>query len=436
MTKLNYKSINIETRLLLIAYVVIFLYCVFNAPLYSPDTYSYLRAMPYRQMGYVFFLKIFTSVFGSYYDIAVVAFHAGFSLFGVHYFFKRISQLFNLNSFLKVILVIILFFPFFPSLSIANNLCSEGLGYGLYLMFIAIGLDILLNQKNEYFKYYFIVYLALVSVRSQFIISTLIFAGTYFLMYRKEIIKRKHIISISIFCGVLLIASLTERSYHKVKDGFFKPTPLGYTSAATAPIYLSNQNDYKLIENKDYQEILKKSYDSLSQIDLLIKPDYTEEKAYKIFHDNLPIICNQTVREIGKAYYSSKPVPADWKENQVNSHIFFETEAACKEFTKVLILNNFKSWIKLFYTNITYGFKSQLLFWFVVLMFFFSLIKTLFNYSKQHATIFLLSSFILSNALFIAFAVHSIQRYLFYNYALIFLLLLSTYNLLRRGQKS
>jgi O-antigen ligase len=326
-------------------------------------------------------------------------------------------------------------FPFFPPLSIANNLCSEGLGYGLYLIFIALGLDILINKKNQNFKYYLIAYLALVSVRSQFIFSTLIFAGTYFLMYRKEIFRRKHIITLSLFCGVLVVASITERSYHKVKDGFYKPTPLGYTSAATAPIYLSGKTDYELIENKEYQEILKKSYDSLSQIGLLVKPEYTSKEAYKVFHDNLPVICNQTVREIGKAYYSNKHLPKEWKVNQINSYIFFETEAACKEFTKVLILNNFKEWLKLFYANINYGFKSQILLWFVVFMFLLSFIKTVVNYKKQYAIIFLLSSLILSNALFIAFAVHSIQRYLFYNYALIFLLLFSTYNLIKRGQK-
>jgi O-antigen ligase len=435
MFKTNFKSLSAIAYILLIAFLGVFLFCILTEPIYSPDTYSYLRAMPYRQMGYVIFLKVFTTLFGSYYDIAVVAAHAAFSLFGVHYFFRRVLKLFQLHLVLQLLLLVILLFPFFPPLSIANNLCSEGLGYGLYLIFIALGLDILINKKNQNFKYYLIAYLALVSVRSQFIFSTLIFAGTYFLMYRKEIFRRKHIITLSLFCGVLVVASITERSYHKVKDGFYKPTPLGYTSAATAPIYLSGKTDYELIENKEYQEILKKSYDSLSQIGLLVKPEYTSKEAYKVFHDNLPVICNQTVREIGKAYYSNKHLPKEWKVNQINSYIFFETEAACKEFTKVLILNNFKEWLKLFYANINYGFKSQILLWFVVFMFLLSFIKTVVNYKKQYAIIFLLSSLILSNALFIAFAVHSIQRYLFYNYALIFLLLFSTYNLIKRGQK-
>ncbi|WP_157957312.1 hypothetical protein [Winogradskyella tangerina] len=436
MLKFKLKNLSISSYVLLSSYLIVFLFCILTDPIYSPDTYSYLRAMPYRQMGYVMFLKAFTTLFGTYFDVAAVAFHAAFSLISVHYFFSKISKLFQLKIYLKIPVIILLLFPFFPPLSIANNVVSEGLGFGLYLIFIATGLDIILNNNTKNFKYYLIAYLALISVRSQFIFTTLIFAGTYFLIHRKQILQKKHILRIAFFCGVMVIASLTERSYHKLKDGFFKPTPLGFTSAATAPIYLSEREDYKLFENEDYKNIFRWSYDSLVIKDLLIKPEYTTKEAYKFFHDNLPKICNQTVREVGKAYYSEKSFPEDWTENQRNSSIFFETEAACKAYTKTLILNNFKPWAKLYYANISYGFKSQLLLWFVVVMFFFSLIKSLQSYQRRYIVVFVLSSLILSNAMFIAFAVHSIQRYLFYNYSLIFLLFLSTYNLVIRGQKS
>ncbi|WP_299364543.1 hypothetical protein [Winogradskyella sp.] len=433
--RFKYKKNTSENYLLFLSLGLVFFFCILTEPLYSPDTYSYLGAMPFRQMGYVVFLRIFTTIFGSYFDFVVVGFHALFSLCAVYYFFTKISRLYKLNPLLKIPLLVILLIPFFPPLSIANNLCSEGLGYGLYLLFVAIGMDILFNNKHERFKYYLIVYLALISIRSQFIFSTLIFAGTYFLMYRKHIFHRKHIKNILIFCSVMLIASLVERTYHKMKDGFFKPTPLGYTSASTAPIYLSDRDDFKLIEDKDYRAIFRMSYDSLVKKDLLVKPEYTTKEAYKFFHDNLPKICNQTIRHVGVNYYLSKPAPKDWSENQVASYLYFETEAACKTFTKVLIIDNFKAWARLYYTNITYGFRSQLLLWFVVVMFFFSLVKNLLNYQKRYAIIFLLSSLILSNAMFIAFASHSIQRYLFYNYSLIFLLFLSTYNLLKRERK-
>ncbi|MBU2919962.1 hypothetical protein KO504_01285 [Winogradskyella psychrotolerans] len=390
--------------------------------------------MPYRQLGYVIFLKSFSFLFGLHFDVVVVTIHAIFSLFGVHFFYKKATSLFNLNNLYKFFIIAILLFPFFPPLLIANNLCSEGLGYGLYLIFIAIGVDILFNNKQEYIKYYIIVFLGLVFMRSQFIISTLIFAGVYFLIHRKYIFKRKHLLTILVMCGVVLIASLTERSYHKLKDGFFKPTPLGYTSASTAPIYLSDSTDYLLIEDKDYREILKISFDTLIKKDLLLKANETPKQDYLFFHNNLPKICNQTVRKQGVEYYLKKEQPKEWSFNQAASYPYFETEAACKVYTFTLIRTNFGKWLQLFYTNITHGFYTPLLFFFVVIMFFFSLIKTTFYYKRSYAILFLLSSLILSNALFIAFASHSIQRYLFYNYALLFLLFISTIKLLKREQ--
>lgn len=434
MSSQRYKRISKETLLLLLSYFIVLVFCVFNDPIYSPDTYSYLNAMPYRQLGYVIFIKGFSFVFGSYFDVVVVAVHALFSLFGVHYFYRKASSLFRLNGLYKLILLAVLLFPFFPPLSIANNICSEGLGYGLYLIYISIGFDILFNNRRAYLKYYVIVFLALVFTRSQFIISTLVFAGVYLLMHKKSIGQKKHVSLLFIFCGIIIISSITERTYHKLKDGFFRPTPLGYTSASTAPIYISDTTDYLLIEQTDYREILKISYDTLIKKDLLLKPGQTPKEDYLFFHNNLPKICNQTVRAQGVAYYSKQPLPKEWSFNQKASYLYFETEAACKIYTKVLIKTHFKKWLILFYNNLTYGFRFPIVLFFVVFMFIFSFYKTVFQYHKKYAILFLLSSLILSNALFIAFAVHSIQRYLFYNYALLFLLFISTIKLLKREQ--
>jgi O-antigen ligase len=436
MYKTSTKHLKKSTYLLYPIYFGVFLFCVQSEPIYSPDTYSYLNAMPYRQMGYVVFFKLFTTIFGSHWDSAVVVIHTIFSLSAVHYFFLKVSKLFKLSLLLQLSILIILLFPFFPPLSIVNNLVSEGLGYGLYLLFISIGMEILFNNKRQYFKYYILVYLLLFSVRSQFMFSTLIFAGTYFIMYRKQILRNKHLISLILLFGIILIAGLSERTYHKLKDGFFKPTPLGYTSASTAPICLSKKSDYKLIKDKNYREIFIRSFDTLTHKDLLVRPEFSTKEAYMFFHNNLPKICNQTIRQQGVDYYFENHRPKGWDIDKIVAYSFFETEAACKDFTKVLILNNFQQWLKLYYVNITYGFKSQLLLWLIVIIFFTSLIKSWITGNRDYLIIFLLSSLILSNAMFIAFASHSIQRYLFYNYALIFLLFISIYNLKRSGKKS
>jgi O-antigen ligase len=111
---------------LLIVYALVFVFCLSKDAIYSYDTYDYLKAMPYRQLGYVIFVKSFSYIFGSYFDTAVVLFQTVFSLFAVHYFYTKASKLFALNTLLKLPLLAILIFPFFQPLSIVNNICSEG----------------------------------------------------------------------------------------------------------------------------------------------------------------------------------------------------------------------------------------------------------------------------------------------------------------------
>ena len=114
---------------------------------------------------------------------------------------------------------------------------------------------------------------------------------------------------------------------------------------------------------------------------------------------------------------------------------YFDIEAACKDITISLIKANFSKWIDLYYYNISYGFYSPAVLVFVVFILIFSFIKALFSYHKSYAIIFLLSSLTLSNAMLIAFASHSIMRYLFYNYVLLFLILIGIIKLITRESK-
>ncbi len=416
---------------LLIAYVLVFVFCLSTDAIYSYDTYDYLKAMPYRQLGYVIFVKTFDFIFRSYFDLAVVMFQTVFSLLAINYFYNKVTELFSLNAFLRLALVAILIFPFFQPLSIANNICSEGLSYGLYLLFIAMGIDIIFNNKYKQIKYFALIYLALIFVRGQFIFMTLIFAFTYFLIHRKEIALKKHIINLIVFITIPLLASLGERSYHKLKDGIFKPTPLGFVSASTAPFYISSKSDRDLIKNEDHKAVFELCYDALEVKNLLLSSKDNLEHSYTFFHENLPKICNQTVQALGKAYYQTKnPSTNNPKADDANA--YFYIEAACKGITFDLIKANFSKWLSLYYENISYGFYSPIILFIVVFIMLFSFIKTLFSYHKRYAVLFLLSSLTLSNAMLIAFASHSIMRYLFYNYVLLFLILIGIIKLLKR----
>jgi hypothetical protein len=421
---------------LLIVYALVFVYCLSNDAIYSYDTYDYLKAMPYRQLGYVIFVKSFSYIFGSYFDTAVVLFQTVFSLFAVHYFYTKASKLFALNTLLKLLLLAILIFPFFQPLSIVNNICSEGFSYGLYLLFVAVAVDILFNNKLNYLKYYVLLYVALVFMRGQFVFSTLVFGFTYLIIHRKQISNKKQLITLFVFMAIPLIPSLGERTYHQFKDGIFKSTPFGYVSASTAAFYVSDKSDISLIKAKDAKAIFKLCHQQLEAKNLLLDSKDSNKESYSFFHEHLPEICNQTIHASGKAYFQSQDIPDPANPNPAVARAYFKIEAACKDLTFILIKVNFSKWLALYYANLSYGFYTPFFLFIIIFIMIFNFIKTLFSYQKYYAILFLFSSLILSNAMLIAFASHSIMRYLFYNYALFFLSIVGITKLIRRGSKS
>ena len=423
----NPKYNKQQSIALLVVYCVVLIFCLSKDAIYSYDTYDYLRAMPYRQLGYVLFVKGFGFIFGSFFNYAVVGFQTVFSLFAVHYFLKNVSALFSLNLVSRLLLLAILIFPFFEPLSIANNICTEGLSYGLYLIYIAIGINILFNHRLDHIKYFAIIYIILVFVRGQFLFTTLIFAFTYAIVYKTELKSKKHILNVIILVIVPLVISSSERTYHKLKDGVFKATPFSFVNASTAAFYVSNKSDINTIKNNNDKAIFKLSYNVLEEKKLLLSSQNNAEHPYLFFHKNMPKICNQTVHATGIDYYQALD------SSIANS--YFNIETTCKNITLTLIKNNFSKWIRFYYANISYGFYSPIVLFIILFIFIFSFIKVVFSYNKWYGVLFLLSSLILANAMLVAFASHSIIRYLFYNYALFFLIVITILKLFKHESK-
>jgi O-antigen ligase len=391
--------------------------------------------MPYRQLGYVIFLKAFKVIFGNFFNEAVIATQVIFSFIGIAFFIKKLTELIPLKLVSKIILLLILIFPFFPPLRVVNNIASEGLGYGFFLFFIAAGLDIIITGNTKNLIFFALSYLGLVFMRGQFFYTPLVFALVYVIIHRKQVFDKKQVLIISVFIGSIALASMIERGYHKLKDGFFKPTPLAFVSASTAPIYLSTKADAKHFTNTDYKSILKRSFDSLDAKGLLANPKQSYNEQYMFFHNNLPKICNQTVHKEALDYYFEN-LPQGLSEKQKSSFPYFAAEAAAKQFTKTLIPINLSEWLILFFHNVSYGLFSPLIFVLLLLIFVISLVKQFYKSKRNYVVPLVLSSLILSNSVLIAFASHSIMRYLFYNYALLFLLFLSTLKLLNVGKRN
>ena len=419
------KSLSLQ-HLPFVIYGLVFFYFSFQEPLFSPDTYDYLRASPQRSPGYVIFIKFFEFLFPKIYPTIIVVVQLLFGLVAVDLFLRFIARLLDLTTFLKLLVLGLLLFPFFPPLLIANNICSEGLSYPLYLLFVVKGIELLYNEKKSSLPILAVVYFLLVLTRGQFIVSPMIVAFAYFLKNRNSIFKKVYVTRIAIVFLLPIVAVLADKSYHKLKDGHFISTPYTFVNMSTAAFYVSKKMDVDFISRPDYKMIFNECYLHLERKNLLMT---SQERAgyktyYNHFHNNVPQICNRTIHRISRNHYFNQYLLSSNDKKSASAFAAWQSELACKSLFFTLVSHNFNDWIQLYYQNLVHGFKSLAILLFIVVIFLFSTYKILFKPRTYDYILFIFSALILSNALIISLAGHSIMRYLFYNYILMFLILI------------
>ncbi|MFT4698685.1 MAG: hypothetical protein ACI9SJ_001841 [Flavobacteriaceae bacterium] len=418
MKKINIlkKIKNKENILVLLAFIFTFIFLVNKPPIYSPDTYGYLHVNISRYPVYILFIRGFQFIFGSFFEVMMVSFQLVFSIISISIIYKNCKELLNLNIWLKTLLFVILLFPLYPRLYIANNLVSEGLAYPLYLLLISFIIDFLYRNKSIKVIHLSITLLILSLTRGQFFFISIIVALLYVLKLKKDTFKKGNVFSLLLLIIVPFLITIVDSSFKKVVYGYYVKTPYSYVNAITLPLFVSELKDTIDIKNEDYKKIFIKSYQRIDSLGLLSsKINGTKEEKYQVFHDNFPLICNQNIHDQGKLYYlniDSTP--------HLNS---IKTELACKAMFPVLVKNHFKEWVIIYFTGMIHGFFESivLLFFFLFTLIYGGLI-TLRNYTINNSLLFLSSLLIISNSMIVALACHSISRYLFYNYFLGFII--------------
>lgn len=415
---------SFDRGLIIVMGIILIVSTFLRDPIYSFDTYSYLRADITRFPGYILFIRSFEWVFGTFFDRIAVGFQLLIGLLAIWIVFKNSSKLFGLSVISKTILLLILVYPYFPPLDVALNLSSEGLSYPFYLLMIHFILNFLFKEQLSAWIPFGLAFLLLCLTRGQFIVVAPILIFLVILKFRSSGQWRK---IAPILIALLLLpvaAQLLDSSYRKVIHGFFKTTPYSYVNAITLPLYVSQESDAEHIKTYNEKEIFLHSFHHIDSMGLTNAKagDELQEK-YLLFHNNFPKICNQNIHEYGLNYY---------KENgRVPPANAFAIEESCKQLFPILIRSNFKEWLSLVFAGIFYGFGSFILFLIVIGMALWALIKTWKKFTMKHGFILMTTLLFLSNALVVAVASHSISRYLFYNYflgALIIMILLKKNN--------
>ncbi|OAB81808.1 hypothetical protein [Cochleicola gelatinilyticus] len=398
-----------ETYGVVALFFVLTIYFILQPPIYSPDTYSYFNAIIFRYPGYVIFLRGLEVVFKGYFDVVAVACQLVLGWIAVFTLYRNCSSIFSLILWQRLFLVALLIVPYFPPLSIGNNLASEGISYPLYLLLMSFSFDMLFIGKYKRILHFSIVFLTLTLTRGQFIVVSLILAFALILKERNQGFKKKHVVYLFILLALPVISKIADSTYRKAVHGFFVATPFSYSNALTLPLYVSKASDSSKIENKDYRNLFVASYKTLDSLGLTSRHvDGSASEKYKPFHENVPIIFNQNYHKKGGAYFL--------KKDSIPDGNILSVEAASKTLLPILIKNNPTEYRNLYFAGMIHGFKSVVILIFVVLLVFYSLWETFRNFTRSNGLLLFSSLLLLSNSMLVAFASHSIARYLFYNY--------------------
>ena len=394
--------------------------------------------MPQRTPGYVIFIKFFEFLSPNYFATLIVGTQLIFGLFAVHFFMMRLSATIYVHSLMKLVLFALLLFPFFPPLLVANNICSEGLSYPLYLLFLIFTFDFLHYEKKYSLIWLLVIYMALNLTRGQFMLTPIIIGFLYFFKHRKHLLKKHYLLKIVFVCAFPFILNVADRTYHRIKDGLFISTPYTYVNVSAATFYISQKNDAKLINDEEHKQVFEICHNQLSEKGLLMsnRPQGNFEEYYNFFHNNFAKICNQTVHDTSAEYYSEKSIAYGNDIKAASVYGLWQSELFCKTVFKTILKQRFKEFAMLYYKNLIHGFKSVVVLIVLIVILFFSGYKTIVNYSKQNSLLFLLSALTISNALIVSLACHSILRYLFYNYISMVLIGILLINAFRYGKKN
>jgi len=369
---------------------------------------------------YSIFVRIFTILFGDYFDVAVIAFQSLLGICGIYLFFQKTANVFKLNLIFKILLLAVLIFPYFPPLSIAKNITSEGLAYPFYLLVLAFSFDLIFRDKTKKLIPLSICFILLTLTRGQFIIVVPILAFIYFLKHKRNSFNKPVIFILLTLVSLPLVTQTINKSYNKIKYGHFVSTPYSFVNIVALPLFVSNKDDAASIKNEADRDIFIKSYNQIDSLGLLSsKVAGGTEDEYMLFHKNFPVICNQNILQHGIDYYNEK-------HGRIAA-TSVEVEQTCKRLTPILIKNNLSEYVTIYFEGLFHGFKSVFIAIFIVLVLLYSLWLNVKNFTTQNATLLLSSLLIVSNAMIVAVACHSIDRYLFYNYCLGLLILIILY---------
>lgn len=427
MTLFN-KRISIQEIIQITIYLIIGVLVIKKSPIYLPDSYTFVDMAFNHSPAYCTFLKIFTSIFGDYFELPVVIAQYIIIVFGVNFFIKTLKKTFHLHKVGLIFIQLICLAPCVYVHDLGSAILSEALTYPIFLVIFSLTLKMFVEDNLKYVYKISMLLFVLILTRGQFLalIPALILIVAYIIFKKKSFAKQFYFLAILIV--IPLLTSVSERVYNKIVFGHFVNNAMNYVHVIASPFYIANESDIILFTDDDEKTYFNLIYSSLKEAELTRNQNLNSKlDDYLFYQYNFPEICNRRVYDLGLAYYEAKGL------NFIEQNIALNT--LCSKMVGPLIKQNFKIWFKVFLKNLTnsFGSSKQMLF-FLILLFYgvFNLIKTNKNIYKF---IVIATLFMFANNTLIALVIHSIKRYIFYFDWVIFATFIILLNEIFKNQK-
>ncbi len=374
-------------------------------PVYYSDSSRYINGSLLDPPMYSSIIFILQNLFGKL--ESVVVFQTLLIGFGIIYFTRTISVILNLNSFIKIIVSLLLFVPI---LKFYDNVLTEPISYAFTLLFVSCVIKLIYNFNFKNLILTILFAISLLLTRNQFLflypVILLLFFGIFIINKSKKKVAKLLISSFLVIVIthnliILINTYLNQDSFNKeyvTKNNNWKES-LTYISLGPSyfvfidAIYISSIKDVKLFENQNHQKTLTKIFNEMDDQKSLAK--YYDGRGHfsKSFSD---------IRD----YSQDLLLDLAKEENTSVSNLK-------KEIALTLISANFGKYIKQIFKKF---YDSTWLFVFIP---FFILISSLIGFLKNKSrlslvTIFV-SSFVLANHSLVYIFGRVQPRYLIYS---------------------
>ncbi|QHI37250.1 hypothetical protein IMCC3317_26280 [Kordia antarctica] len=408
-----------------ILFLITFVIVLRNPIEYFPDSAGYLDMHIIRTPGYPLFLQFMKLLFGTGFDTATVVFQAIFGCFSIYFFIHKLRSSQLINDFFSVCFAFVLLLPFVSGGKIANNILSEAISYGLYLLITGYYISFFISKNKKELLYALPLLALLLITRYQFVyLIPLALLMIFWVSFKKREFKQ-YTLLIVLFLSLPLITSLVDKTYHKIVHNHFVSTPWTGMSIITPALFVADAEDVKLFDTAIENEFFSATYSELLEKNMNINNlKLTSSETPTLYY-----IHNYANIQMGPIFKNGNAVLND---SLSKSEKFIALNTLISNVSKPLIWDNFSKWKRIFIRNMIFGFggiKYLMLYVFIAFFSFFALLK---RAQKEYKVLLLISLFLIGNIILVSIGMHAVVRFTFYNDWVLFLTIFILLNSLNK----